>query len=275
MIYIKEFASQEAYDAKVSVLNEKTVSLINDTTIEYGVVEPPLPDNVIKYWASAKLTETVSNKTAGLHTNAFNAQISNHTFKDGVGLITFDDDVTSFGDYAFYQSSGVTDIIIPASVITIGNNAFSDCKGLTNVAIPDNVTTIGQLAFSGCTEITSITFGNSVTTLQASAFINCTKLQSVTIPNSVTEIGNNVFSNCSGITTLTIGSGVTTIGEQAFDYCRQLGTIISLPTTGPSVQHSTFYNIKDNGTLYVPIGSTGYDYMYDKLSAYGWSKVEQ
>ena len=62
-----------------------------------------LPNNIIKYYASDMLPETTSNKNSGLHTNAFNATIKSHTFKDGVGIIEFDDDITNVGDYAFYN----------------------------------------------------------------------------------------------------------------------------------------------------------------------------
>ena len=39
---------------------------------------------------------------------------------------------------------------IPASVTSIGDYAFDDCTGLTSVTIPSSVTSIGELAFSCC-----------------------------------------------------------------------------------------------------------------------------
>ena len=41
--------------------------------------------------------------------------------------------------------SGVT-----YDVTSIGNYAFRDCSGLTSVTIPNSVTSIGGYAFSGC-----------------------------------------------------------------------------------------------------------------------------
>jgi hypothetical protein len=35
-------------------------------------------------------------------------------------------------------------------VTSIGNFAFNDCSGLTSITIPNSVTTIGYSAFSGC-----------------------------------------------------------------------------------------------------------------------------
>ncbi len=46
--------------------------------------------------------------------------------------------------------TGCKNTIIPNDVTSIGNNAFSDCTGLTSINIPDNVTSIGQAAFEDC-----------------------------------------------------------------------------------------------------------------------------
>ena len=59
------------------------------------------------------------------------------------------------------------------SVTSIGNYAFRDCSGLTSVEIPNSVTSIGQSAFNGCTGLTSIEIPNSVTSIGSSAFSGC------------------------------------------------------------------------------------------------------
>ena len=58
--------------------------------------------------------------------------------------------VTSIGNYAFYECSGLTSVTIPNSVTRIGESAFCKCSGLTSVTIPNSVTSIGSSAFSGC-----------------------------------------------------------------------------------------------------------------------------
>ncbi len=55
---------------------------------------------------------------------------------------------------------------IPGSVTNIGKGAFYDCTGLTNVVIPDSVTNIGHEAFYGCTSLHKVYFhGNAPTDL--------------------------------------------------------------------------------------------------------------
>lgn len=41
-------------------------------------------------------------------------------------------------------------------VTTIGDNAFEDCSGLTSINIPNSVTTIGDCAFYGCSGLQSV-----------------------------------------------------------------------------------------------------------------------
>ena len=73
-------------------------------------------------------------------------------------------------------------VVIPASVTydgadysvtSIGNSAFSDCSGLTSVTIPNSVTSIGDYTFWACSSLTSITIPNSVTSIGESAFSGC------------------------------------------------------------------------------------------------------
>jgi hypothetical protein len=79
-----------------------------------------------------------------------------------VGAYTIPEGVTTLGNHAFYQCSGLTGVAIPSSVTTIGNGAFRNCTGLTSVTILEGVTRIGNYAFSECTGLNTAVFvGNS------------------------------------------------------------------------------------------------------------------
>ena len=58
--------------------------------------------------------------------------------------------VTSIGDYAFCNCSGLTSVTIGNGVTSIGYEAFYGCSGLTSVTIPNSVTSIGSSAFQHC-----------------------------------------------------------------------------------------------------------------------------
>ena len=134
--------------------------------------------------------------------------------------------VTSIGDYAFANCSGLTSVTIPDGVTSIGDYAFYFCLRLTSVTIPDGVTTIGEYAFSYCTGLTSVTIPGSVTSIGNDAFYFCTGLTSVDIADGVTSIGNGAFSWCSGLTSVTFqGAEPPTFDGDRFLDCPRLGTI--------------------------------------------------
>ena len=117
--------------------------------------------------------------------------------------------LTSIGQMAFYNCSGLTSITIPNSVTSIGTVAFQSCSNLSSITIPNSVTSIGTEAFSGCSGLSSITIPNSVTSIGQMAFYNCSGLTSITIPNSVTSIGGSAFRRCSGLTSIVVEDGNT------------------------------------------------------------------
>ena len=182
---------------------------------------------------------------------------------------------------------GCNTTVVPDGVTSIGDNAFLNCSGLTSVTIPNSVTSIGQLAFNNCSSLTSITInsgalvsanrslsgyfgkqvkeyliGNSVTSIGDNAFYNCSGLTSVqvsdlaawcninfsnnesnplyyahhlylnntevknlSIPNSVNTIRSYAFYGCSGLTFVTIPNSVTYIGDEAFYGCSGLTSV--------------------------------------------------
>ena len=155
----------------------------------------------------------------------------------------------------FKNKTTITNITIGNSVTKIGSGAFEGCTGFTSITIPNSVTNIGSEAFYGCTGLTSITIPDGVTNIGSSAFSGCTGLTSITIPNGVTKIDESAFSGCTGLTSVTIGNSVTSIGGLAFVGCTGLIEIHCLAKTPPSTQFGyTFYGIKAECKLYVPIG---------------------
>ena len=88
-----------------------------------------------------------------------------------------------------------------------------------------------------------------------------------------------MFYGSSGLTTVIIGSGITSLYGQIFKDCTSLTTVRCKRMTAPSIVQTTFQNVGRNGTLYVPIGSSGYDAWMGTgnyyLGLYEWTKVTQ
>jgi len=83
--------------------------------------------------------------------------------------------VTSIGDDAFYASTNLTRVVIPASITNIENRAFSYCPNLTSVIFIGNAPRIDQYVFDADSKATIIyikgttgwgkTFGGRPTTV--------------------------------------------------------------------------------------------------------------
>lgn len=192
--------------------------------------------------------------------------IGEFAFRECSGLtsITIPDSVTSIGKSSFFGCSGLTSIITPDSVTTIGDDAFFRCSGLTSITLPDSVTSIGNFVFCYCWGLTSITIPDSITTIGHYAFYDCDALTNITIPDGVTTIGEYAFSDCSGLTSITIPDSVTTIGDGAFSYCSGL-TSITIPDSVTSIGSFTFQyctNLK-NVTIPGSVKNTGEQVFYN------------
>ena len=255
--YLKLFETTAAYTAAESTLIKPNVSyIVEGHTIEYN---PYIPQPII-YTASAKLAETTSQYSSGLHTNAFSGtsgqlRITSHNFENGVGTIIFNEDVTTIGYKAFYGCKNLTSITIPDSVTSIGS-IFEYCDNLTSIVVDSNNTkydsrnncnaiieTATNKLICGCK---NTVIPNSVTSIGYGAFDYCTSLTSITIPNSVTSIGNNAFYGCSNL---------TSINQMAFKDCSSLTNII-IPSSVTSIYYDAFNgcyftinNFKNNSRL--------------------------
>ncbi len=172
---------------------------------EVGSIYYKITSSATPYTVAVTNTNNSSNKYAGSVTIPETVTYNGKTYS-----------VTSIGDLAFFDCSGLTSIEIPSSVTSIGEHAFAHCTGLTSIEIPNSVTSIDGSAFADCTGLTSIEIPNSVTSIDENTFFNCSGLTSVTIGNSVTSIGSSAFYGCTGLTSVEIPNSVTSIGDFAF-----------------------------------------------------------
>lgn len=81
--------------------------------------------------------------------------------------------------------------VIPSGVLRIEDFAFYNCSGLTDVVIPDSLTYIGESAFSGCSGVKTVTMGVGVATICKEAFRSCTSMTDVYY-NGIQEQWNRI-----------------------------------------------------------------------------------
>lgn len=104
--------------------------------------------------------------------------------------------VSSIGDYAFLNCSGIREIKLPDTIEKIGIGAFYDCTELALFKTSPNLKTIGSSAFYGCSSLAFIDFSNSklLKSIGDAAFRNCTSLAAVFLPESLLTIGKDSFA---------------------------------------------------------------------------------
>ena len=78
-------------------------------------------------------------------------------------VIQYKNNVKYTGDIVIPETVEYNDVSY--SVTSIGESAFSNCSGLTSVTIPNSVTSIGEIAFRSSSDLISVTIGNSVTSI--------------------------------------------------------------------------------------------------------------
>lgn len=163
-------------------------------------------------------------------TMGFNANILSNTYSNGKGVIVFDKDITSIGEFAFYNKS-LTSIKMPESITNIKESAFNGSM-ISNIDIPANVVEIGDRAF-----------------------YECNNMSEVVIPDKVTRIGGSAFCGCY-LNKLVIGEGVKEIGYEAF-YNAKLVVVYCKPTAPPTLlQYSyvreNYFHLTSDAQIYVP-----------------------
>ena len=208
----------------------------------------------------------------------FNAMVVSNSYDDGIGVLTFDGEVTLIGNGAFYKCTTLKTIDIPDSVTAIGEYAFAGCENLQNTTIPSNVTSIGLGAFAECNSITSVTIPDSVTTIGEYAFCGCSSLQEFKgkfasedgrcliidgvlnsfapaglseyhIPDGIISIGAYAFVNCTNLKHITIPESTISIGFCSFSDCIGLESI-TIPKNVYCIGEGAFYNCRNIHKMY-------------------------
>ena len=206
--------------------------------------------------------------------------ISQITFSEG-GLLT------EIGQYAL-SMSGISSVVIPASVVTIGDYAFSRCTKLTSVTfaadgaleiinsgvfqytgvnsvvIPANVTRIGNSAFA-YSSLKSVTFaeGSVCSSIGYAAFRD-SLIESIAIPASVENIGEDIpaaggplhgyaFDGCRNLKSLTFDTGSKLKNIYNYAFRNTALTKFSFPSSENEITlgNSLFFGCSELTEIYI------------------------
>ena len=158
------------------------------------------------------------------NTSSFGVNIISNTYKNGIGIIRFNNALHKIGDWAFSYCYNLLSVTIPNKVNTIGKNAFYHCCNLETVNFSPNTGVIEDEAFSGCISIKNIVFNTNLKVIGKEAFYYCINLNRINIPSEVTRIGDRAFAECLNLTGIGIYK-IKLIGSEAFWGCLNLRTV--------------------------------------------------
>ena len=206
--------------------------------------------------------------------------IGTYAFQNSARLesINLQEGLTTISDYAFY-GTGLTSIVIPASVKTIGpyafayatklkeaifaygttisslpNYVFTD-SGLTKIVIPSSVTSIGNYAFRNCLNLKEIVIPNSVTTVGTGILKGALNVEEITLPGIFT-LSTIFYSSADTymsrkIVRVNVAEGSTKVVNS---FISGLGFIkeVVLPNGVVTIEASAFYNATGLTTINIP-----------------------
>ena len=129
--------------------------------------------------------DDVDGDTGNLHISE-NVPADGYAKCASINTITFDSSVTAIGDGAFYQISGIKQLVVPHSITSIGSQAFEYAGAVDST----------DFGFSG-----GVYIGNGVTSIGVGAFLNAGvalleyKCKRLTLTNMAEVDGIDVFTS--------------------------------------------------------------------------------
>lgn len=133
-----------------------------------------------------------------VHNNVEYLGNSENPYLVAVSAPDFDGDSCTIADTCLviggnaFESSGISNIVIPDSVKHICSGAFRRC-GLSTVTLPKNLLTLGGECFRENRGLTQIVLPDTVTFIGTYAFKECYDLTTVNLPSSLKEMENDPF----------------------------------------------------------------------------------
>ena len=167
-----------------------------------------------------------------------------YNIRSSITSFTFGNEVEHIPAYLCYEMRNLKEVTIGNSVTSIGDRAFDNCSGLTKVNYLGTVDKWVEIDFN---------YSNHNPTYYAKdLYINNELLTDVKI-TTADSIKNYAFYNCQSIKSVEIGESITSISSSAFYGCSGLTSVIWNAKNYKDINSnlsSPFYNIRSNITSF-------------------------
>ena len=162
----------------------------------------------------------------------------------GIRRIILPDNITEFGEFAFYGLTLET-INIPSSLRKLGKNCFDENRWLSvnPLIIPEGVTEIPTQCFESCYKLKKVVLPSTIKTIGIFAFFDSsvddmnfpegldsigylsmhgTRLTEVVLPKTIRTIGNEAFADNVKLKRVVLPEGLTEIPDKFCCSCIEL-----------------------------------------------------
>lgn len=202
-VYRKGYEFKANTQHKFTITINKTDGSVDIAIGEWDIDETENNDEATEYYfpnSNQIWYTSTDGAIIELDENAFeNVKITANSYKNGKGIITFDNDLISLTKGTFTHNDNLVSISLPNSITNFGGGEFQGCLNLkefkSQYASADRRCLIidGVLTSFAPSGITSYTIPYNVSKIGAGSFAFCETLESISINESVTEIGAEAF----------------------------------------------------------------------------------
>ena len=149
----------------------------------------------------------------------------------GLGDVVLPEGIQEIGEFSFARSSAAS-VVLPEGVEHIGFGAFYHCDQLQDMALPDTVMCVEPKAFSHTMWVDDFLEGGSASAeddfLVTGGVLAAYRgnAAEVAVPEGVRVIAGEVFQNHTEIESITLPDSLLVVGEGAFESCSNLSRIV-------------------------------------------------
>lgn len=139
----------------------------------------------------------------------------------------FPEELTSIGNYAFYDCYNLLTVSIPPAVTSIGSGAFDECWALNEVNTP---------SLEAWCAINFPDTAANPTCMSHKLDVDGPHIEYLVLPKTITAIKDNAFVRCD-FKKVTLHANVISIGFMAFENCNEMDTMVCYATTPPELTY--------------------------------------
>ena len=180
------------------VIPEGVVTINDEAFFGLPITSLTLSSTVV--WIAGRICQNCTNLSS-VTLNTSLRRIWEYAFRGCTKLtsIEFGPNLSVIASDAF-SNSGLTELVVPATVTSVYSNAFAGCKDLVSVVfvpaitVPDNPminNILGSRVFDGCVSLTSLTFGEQIERSIGKYFLyDCASLTEITYLGTIDQWQN-------------------------------------------------------------------------------------